>query len=54
MVNYKQRGYMAGLAGLTSLPPMTSFQARLEYEKGYEIGRKARLQEMLAIDSMED
>jgi ribosome modulation factor len=43
--NAERRGYIAGLMGWPSLPGTYAEGDRRAYERGYDIGRRARLDE---------
>ena len=50
-MTHEQKGYIAGLTGQPSLPPSLDFQPRRDYERGYYLGSKARLEERFEMDN---
>lgn len=48
--DYESEGYSQGLTGGPSLPPSMKWEDRLAYERGYDMGRKARQAEREAMD----
>lgn len=49
--DYKLMGYNQGLTDGPSLPPSMQWQDRLDYERGYDLGRKARIAKRREMDN---